>query len=100
MCRQEIAELQKQINTKLVDHEQSDACLDELAAEVKALESSILDKQTQVAALEEELKQVNLELFAAETSSKDDEGGEDGEKEEADEKCKLIIQSALQTQPQ
>jgi Ras association domain-containing protein 7/8 len=60
---QEISELQKQINQKLVRHESNQGALDKIINEVKSLESDILEKKTQIANFEKELLESNMECF-------------------------------------
>ena len=60
---QEISELQKQINRKLLQHEDNQTSLDELLAEVQSLESAILEKKVQIADCEKELKEANMTSF-------------------------------------
>ena len=59
----EISELQKQINQKLVSHEHGQENIDELLCEMKKLESEILERKTQIAGLEKDLLQSNMEQF-------------------------------------
>ena len=59
----EISELQKLVNRKMLLHEQNQGSLEQLAAEVKSLESAILEKKTQIAECEKELRTVNMDVF-------------------------------------
>ena len=60
---QEIAELQKSINKRLMQNDGSQENLEQIVNEVKLLESAILEKKTQIADLENDIRNVNLELF-------------------------------------
>jgi len=60
---QEIADMQKQVNQQLVQHEQHQGELDTVSQEVKRLESQILERKTQLAAVEQNLKESNMEGF-------------------------------------
>lgn len=59
----EISELQKQMNRALLQHEQNQVSLEELLGEVKKLESAILEKKTQIADYDKELRELNLTNF-------------------------------------
>merc|ERR1712226_1568497 len=60
---EEIGELRKQINQKLVEHAQSEADVEELLSQVNKLESEILEKKMSIAGIEKDLLDANLEQF-------------------------------------
>ena len=61
---QQISELQKQLNEKLVEHESTRTLTEEDVGELAKLESSIATRTSQLESLEKELKEVNMILFA------------------------------------
>ncbi len=60
---QEVSDLQKQINERLVQHSQNQGQLDELQMQVKEMESKILEKSAHITDIEKDLKDGNLDQF-------------------------------------
>ena len=60
----EMSDLQKQINGHLVKHDEQQRSVDHLQGDVKKFESEILDRKTQIAELEKDLKETNMESFS------------------------------------
>lgn len=61
---QQISELQKQLNEKLVEHESTRTLAEEDVGELAKLESSVTVRTSQLESLEKQLKEVNMILFA------------------------------------